>query len=224
MLQKLQKDLHELGQKIKHNEENEKYLQSFKNNLEASSLELQGICLVDSAHYSFTVNLLPSCKCWTWEYLMFKCLWLELFSNEVTSQLYSKTFEDIMFDHCSVYLCFSFSDVFLFLVLKIFFDGHLFHFGFVEALRKYGKAVNKNPTHLKGEEETVENILRHEKSAAALLCGIKRQAEALSSDHSLTKDIIGIVATLGKVGDDNLSRLVYFFYSFFLIWMFYDYV
>ncbi|XP_068316656.1 protein DEFECTIVE IN MERISTEM SILENCING 3-like [Pyrus communis] len=62
------------------------------------------------------------------------------------------------------------------------------------------------------EEE--DQILRHEKSAAGLLCRLK----LLESQHAtqalnlaLTKDvlgIVGIVATLGRVDDDNLSRLL----------------
>lgn len=63
---------------------------------------------------------------------------------------------------------------------------------------------------MKSEEETIENILKHENSGAAIVYRMKVQAEALSSDHSLTKDVIGIVATLGKVDDDNISRLVHF--------------
>lgn len=82
----------------------------------------------------------------------------------------------------------------------------------IVALGKYDKAsfsrtVNKDPALVKSEEETIDHILKHENSAAALLSRMKSQAEALSSDHSLTKDVIGIVATLGKVDDDNLSRL-----------------
>ncbi|KAI3471221.1 hypothetical protein Pfo_027884 [Paulownia fortunei] len=119
---KLQDDLHELGQKIKHHEDNVKYLKTLKNKLEESILDMQ------------------------------------------------------------------------------------------VALGKYDKAsfsrtLNKDPAHVKSEEETIERILKHEKSAAALLLRMKSQAEALSSDHSLTKDLIGIVATLGKVDDDNLSYL-----------------
>lgn len=64
------------------------------------------------------------------------------------------------------------------------------------------------------EEEETEQIMRHEKSAAGLLCKLK----PLKSHHAtqalnlaLTKDalgIIGIVASLGRVDDDNLSRLL----------------
>lgn len=56
------------------------------------------------------------------------------------------------------------------------------------------------------ELETIQHIMKYEKSAAALLC--KMKSEAQFSDHLLTKDVVGIVATLGKVDDANLSRLV----------------
>ncbi|KAM1406146.1 hypothetical protein ACFXTH_000841 [Malus domestica] len=62
--------------------------------------------------------------------------------------------------------------------------------------------------------EEDDQILRHEKSAAGLLCRLK----LLESQHAtqalnlaLTKDvlgIVGIVATLGRVDDDNLSSLL----------------
>lgn len=71
----------------------------------------------------------------------------------------------------------------------------------------FSKTVNKDSIHVTSEAETIENILKHEESAAAIMCRMKSEAEALSMDHSLTKDVNGIVATLGKVDDDNLSRL-----------------
>ncbi|KAL2542264.1 Protein DEFECTIVE IN MERISTEM SILENCING 3 [Abeliophyllum distichum] len=67
---------------------------------------------------------------------------------------------------------------------------------------------NEDPAHLKNEAETVEHILRHEKSAAGILCQLKTQHETQASDIQWTKDVVGIVATLGKVDDDNLSRLL----------------
>ncbi|XP_057774218.1 protein DEFECTIVE IN MERISTEM SILENCING 3-like [Salvia miltiorrhiza] len=81
------------------------------------------------------------------------------------------------------------------------------------ALGKYDKASfvrtkKEDPAHVKSEEETIENILKHENSGAAIVYRMKIQAKALPSDHSLTKDVIGIVATLGKVDDNNLSRLL----------------
>ncbi|BBG97658.1 defective in meristem silencing 3 [Prunus dulcis] len=71
--------------------------------------------------------------------------------------------------------------------------------------------TNESGTTLAEKDET-EQILRHEKSAASLLCRLN----LLKSPHTtqalnlaLTKDvlgIVGIVATLGRVDDDNLSR------------------
>ncbi|KAL6500950.1 hypothetical protein OROHE_025147 [Orobanche hederae] len=121
--QKLQDDLHEIGQRIKHHEDNLKYLKALNNKVEESIVDMQAI------------------------------------------------------------------------------------------LEKHNKAsfsttLNKDTTDAKSEEETIGHILKHEQSAAALLCMMKNQAAALSSEHSLTKDVVGIVATLGKVEDDNLSRLL----------------
>lgn len=67
---------------------------------------------------------------------------------------------------------------------------------------------NGDLSHVQSEEETVEHILRHEKSAAAILCQLKAEPGSQASHPLLTKDVLGIVSTLGKVDDDNLSRLL----------------
>ncbi|KAL2339611.1 hypothetical protein Fmac_007551 [Flemingia macrophylla] len=67
-----------------------------------------------------------------------------------------------------------------------------------------GDMDNPLPTN---DEEVNKQILQNEKSAAAILCQLKIRHGAQASDLSLTKDVVGIVATLGKVEDDNLSRL-----------------
>lgn len=64
-----------------------------------------------------------------------------------------------------------------------------------------------------GEEETTEQILKHDKSAAAILCQHKARHGTQAPILDLSKDVIGIVATLGKVDDENLSRFVYFVLS-----------
>ncbi|KAG8390419.1 hypothetical protein BUALT_Bualt01G0081400 [Buddleja alternifolia] len=120
---KLQDDLHELGQQIKHHEENVKYLKTEKNKLEDSIPDLQ-----------------------------------------VSLGEYNKA--------------------------------------------SFSTTKSEDPAHVNSEEETIQHIIKHEKSAAALLCIAKSQAEALASNHPLTKDVVGIVATLGKLDDDNLSRLL----------------
>ncbi|MBA0718887.1 hypothetical protein Golax_006607, partial [Gossypium laxum] len=68
--------------------------------------------------------------------------------------------------------------------------------------------VNKDESHLQSEHETTEQILRHEKSAAGILCQLKAHHGSQASHLSLTKDVLGVVATLGKVDDENLSRSV----------------
>ncbi|XP_073127030.1 protein DEFECTIVE IN MERISTEM SILENCING 3-like [Henckelia pumila] len=127
----LQDDLQELGQRIKHHEDNIKYLKTQKTKLEESILDMTA-----------------------------------------TLEKYHKT---------------SFSSI---------------------QNQDIRSKKNQDIDISKSEEETLGNILKHEKSAAALLCMIRSQPESQASDHPLTKDVLGIVATLGKVDDDNLSRLL----------------
>ncbi|KAK7353361.1 hypothetical protein VNO80_18807 [Phaseolus coccineus] len=58
------------------------------------------------------------------------------------------------------------------------------------------------------DEEVDKQISQHEKSAAGILCQLKIRHGAQASQLTTTKDVVGIVATLGKVEDDNLSRLL----------------
>ncbi|XP_059629032.1 protein DEFECTIVE IN MERISTEM SILENCING 3-like isoform X2 [Cornus florida] len=67
---------------------------------------------------------------------------------------------------------------------------------------------NEDISHIKSEEETVEHIIRQEKSAAGILFQLKTHHGAQAYKFPLTKDVLGIVASLGKVDDDNLSRLL----------------
>ncbi|XP_058095892.1 protein DEFECTIVE IN MERISTEM SILENCING 3-like [Magnolia sinica] len=120
--QKLQDDLQKLGLKIKHHEDNLKFLKTQTNNLEESILDLQ----VSLARY---------------------------YSSSTT------------------------------------------------------EAESQNLNHAQTEQSTIEQILQQEKTAAAVLCQLKARHGTQSSNSPLTKDVLGIVATLGKVHDDNLSRL-----------------
>lgn len=52
---------------------------------------------------------------------------------------------------------------------------------------------------------TVKHITQIEKSAAGIVCELKFGTHAGST---CTNDVLGVVATLGKVNDDKLSRLV----------------
>ncbi|KAH9603599.1 hypothetical protein KSS87_015975 [Heliosperma pusillum] len=58
----------------------------------------------------------------------------------------------------------------------------------------------------RSEEETVEQILKHEKSAAGIFCVLKSRHGIQLSHPTLSQELIGVVAMLGKVNDDNLSR------------------
>lgn len=58
------------------------------------------------------------------------------------------------------------------------------------------------------EQETIEQILVLENTAASIICQLKVRNSSQLSKLLLTKDVLGIVATLGKVDDDNLSRLL----------------
>ncbi|CAK8567593.1 unnamed protein product [Lathyrus sativus] len=57
------------------------------------------------------------------------------------------------------------------------------------------------------EEEVHTQILQHEKSAAGVLCQIKSCYGEHASLFTLTKDVLGIVPMLGRIEEDNLSRL-----------------
>ncbi|CAN6483413.1 unnamed protein product [Victoria cruziana] len=70
---------------------------------------------------------------------------------------------------------------------------------------KKAEALSHNGENKQSEQETVGRILLQEKSAASLLCRIKNLQ---TSDYPLFQDVLGIVATLGKAPDDNLSSLL----------------
>lgn len=69
---------------------------------------------------------------------------------------------------------------------------------------------NNDVSAIQSEQQTTGKILQQEKTAAGILCQMKIHHGLLASKLQLTKDVLGIVATLGKVNDDNLSRLVCF--------------
>ncbi|XVF50968.1 hypothetical protein PTKIN_Ptkin04bG0146100 [Pterospermum kingtungense] len=70
------------------------------------------------------------------------------------------------------------------------------------------KIEDKDHSHIQSEEETTEQILRRENSAVGILYQLKTRHGTQASHLTLTKDILGAVATLGKVDDENLSRLL----------------
>ncbi|CAH9097767.1 unnamed protein product [Cuscuta europaea] len=81
------------------------------------------------------------------------------------------------------------------------------------ALGKYHSATspaieNDGLSYVRSEEETLEQILKHEKSAAAILCQLKTLHGTQASNSPLSKDVLGVVATLARVEDDKLSRVL----------------
>ncbi|KAK7350985.1 hypothetical protein VNO77_10093 [Canavalia gladiata] len=83
-------------------------------------------------------------------------------------------------------------------------DDSILHLQEFSSTTKIGDMDTPQPNN----EEVNKQILKHEKSAAAVLCQLKIRHGAQASHLTLTKDVVGIVATLGKVEDDNLSRLL----------------
>jgi len=77
--------------------------------------------------------------------------------------------------------------------------------------------LNSSPTprsensdnSLQGEDINAQ-ILRHENSAAGVLSLVETLHGAQASQLMLTKGVVGVVAKLGKVNDENLSQLVPF--------------
>ncbi|CAK7348709.1 unnamed protein product [Dovyalis caffra] len=68
-------------------------------------------------------------------------------------------------------------------------------------------AANENGA-LHPEDKLIEQILHQERSAAGILCKVKSYHAMQASNLSWTKDVLGIVATLARVDNDNLSRLL----------------
>ncbi|XP_022158038.1 protein DEFECTIVE IN MERISTEM SILENCING 3-like isoform X2 [Momordica charantia] len=69
-------------------------------------------------------------------------------------------------------------------------------------------AENEVHSHPQSDEETMEQIMRQENSAAGILCKLSTHHAIQAYNLMFTKDVLGIVARLGKVDDDNLSRLL----------------
>ncbi|KAJ8446217.1 hypothetical protein Cgig2_015988 [Carnegiea gigantea] len=61
-------------------------------------------------------------------------------------------------------------------------------------------------SHVQSEEEAVQQILKHGNSAAAIFYQLKTHHASQLSNLTWCLDVLGVVATLGKVDDDNLSR------------------
>ncbi|GAA0150594.1 viral or transposable element protein [Lithospermum erythrorhizon] len=67
---------------------------------------------------------------------------------------------------------------------------------------------NEDYSHDRSEDEVVEHVLKHEKSAAAIFHQLLAHHGTQVSSLPVTKDVLGTVATLCRVDDDNLSWLL----------------
>ncbi|XP_076957795.1 protein DEFECTIVE IN MERISTEM SILENCING 3-like, partial [Bidens hawaiensis] len=57
------------------------------------------------------------------------------------------------------------------------------------------------------QHATVDHIMQHHKSAASIVCKLK-YSESHDDPNSSINDVLGVVATLGKVNDDNINRIL----------------
>ncbi|KAL1833121.1 hypothetical protein ACET3Z_002772 [Daucus carota] len=73
--------------------------------------------------------------------------------------------------------------------------------------KHHASSIKPEEEDSQSEDETYKNILKLEKSAAGLVCQLKTRHGTQVSHSPLVNDVIGIVATLGKVDDENLSWL-----------------
>ncbi|KAK4758875.1 hypothetical protein SAY87_020176 [Trapa incisa] len=70
------------------------------------------------------------------------------------------------------------------------------------------KASDKGLSQISDKVGTIDQVLRCGKPAAGLICQLKREEFGEPSHHELSKNVLGIVATLGNVVETNLSRLL----------------
>ncbi|TVU42723.1 hypothetical protein EJB05_09144, partial [Eragrostis curvula] len=68
--------------------------------------------------------------------------------------------------------------------------------------------ANNDTSSLESERRTIRGILDQDKTAAGIICLLKVHQYEEASKMPLMNNILGFVATLGKVNDDNLSRLL----------------
>ncbi|KAG8045462.1 hypothetical protein GUJ93_ZPchr0008g12260 [Zizania palustris] len=69
--------------------------------------------------------------------------------------------------------------------------------------------ITNNDTSVEeAEQRSIQSILNQDKTAAGIICQLKVRHYQQVSKMSLMKDVLGIVASMGKVNDDNLSRIL----------------
>lgn len=76
------------------------------------------------------------------------------------------------------------------------------------------KVGRQNHNDAQTEQNTIEQIVLQEKTAASIVTQLKLRNESVAVNSLINKGVLGIVATLAKVHDDNLSRFASFQISF----------
>ncbi|XP_054814381.1 protein DEFECTIVE IN MERISTEM SILENCING 3-like isoform X2 [Prosopis cineraria] len=61
---------------------------------------------------------------------------------------------------------------------------------------------------LEAEEETIQQILKKENTAAGILCWLKSNTLSWASNAVFTKDVVGVVASLARVASAELSQVL----------------
>lgn len=70
-------------------------------------------------------------------------------------------------------------------------------------------AIANNDTSVEeAEQRTIQSILKQDETAAGIICQLKIRHYQHASKLPLMKDVLGVVATLGKINNDNLSRVL----------------
>lgn len=75
---------------------------------------------------------------------------------------------------------------------------------------------HQNHNDAQTEQNTIEQIVNQDKTAAGILYQVKLRHESAAINSFINKGVVGVVASLAKVHDDNLSRLVAFRYHYIL--------
>ncbi|KAJ0253756.1 Protein DEFECTIVE IN MERISTEM SILENCING 3 [Hirschfeldia incana] len=70
------------------------------------------------------------------------------------------------------------------------------------------RSENTNPLGEEEEEDINEQILRHVNSAAGVLSYVQSHHYSQASQLDMTNGVVGVVAKLGKVSDQNLSQVL----------------
>ncbi|PNT70225.1 protein DEFECTIVE IN MERISTEM SILENCING 3 isoform X2 [Brachypodium distachyon] len=72
------------------------------------------------------------------------------------------------------------------------------------------KAVNANngTSVQEADQRVIQSICHQDKTAASIVCELRNRHSVQASKVPQLKDVLGVVATLGKVNDDNLSSIL----------------